>query len=368
MKQNETNLMPKNAEIFYCEKCDFKCSKKSNYNKHLTTAKHKMKQNETNIMPKNADPLHNFICDFCYDVFQSRTTLWRHKKNCKCNSKKSATFDKKSATVDKKSATVDKKSATFDKKSATVDKKETDNEVDIDKGENESMYVGVINKLMTDNNDLRHFIMEQSKELQNQNNEHKRETNEILNKVMTMNKTQINNTINGNINNNRFNIQLFLHDKCQDAINFSDFIDKIEVTPQDLENNAQLGFVEGISKILVDNLKQMSIYERPIHCTDVKRETMYIKNDNKWNKEDNGEKLRGAIQEVSRKSNASLLDWKDKNPEYNDVNSDFSERCIVIQQQCSAGVNRDNYYPKVIKSIVKETAIDKTINETNLID
>ena len=84
--------------------------------------------------------------------------------------------------------------------------------------------------------------------------------------------------------------------------------------------------------------------------------------------EDNGEKLRGAIQEVSRKSNVSLLDWKDKNPEYNDINSDFSERCIVIQQQCNAGANRDNYYPKVIKSIVKETAIDKTIDESNLID
>ena len=361
MKQNETNLMPKNAEIFYCEKCDFKCSKKSNYNKHLTTAKHKMKQNETKKMPKNADSLHNFICEYCCDEFQSRTTLWRHKKNCKHNIKKSATPDKKSATFDKKSAT-------FDKKSATFDKKDTNNEVNIDKLDNDSMYVGVINKLMTDNNDLRQFIMEQSKELQNQNNEHKRETNEILNKVMTMNKTQINNTINGNINNNRFNIQLFLHDKCQDAINFSDFIQKIEVTPQDLENNAQLGFVEGISKILVDNLKQMSIYERPIHCTDVKRETMYIKNDNKWNKEDNGEKLRGAIQEVSRKSNVSLLDWKDKNPEYNDINSDFSERCIVIQQQCNAGANRDNYYPKVIKSIVKETAIDKTIDESNLID
>ena len=361
MKQNETNLMPKNAEIFYCEKCDFKCSKKSNFNKHLTTAKHKMKQNETKKMPKNADSLHNFICEFCCDVFQSRTTLWRHKKNCKSNIKKSATLDKKSATLDKKSAT-------FCKKSATSEKTHTINDANMDKNDNESMYVGVINKLMTDNNDLRQFIMEQSKELQNQNIEHKRETNEILNKVMTMNKTQINNTINGNINNNKFNIQLFLHDKCQDAINFSDFIEKIEVTPQDLENNAQLGFVEGISKILVDNLKQMSIYERPIHCTDVKRETMYIKNDNNWNKEENGEKLRGAIQEVSRKSNVSLLDWKDKNPEHNDINSEFSERCIVIQQQCNAGVNRDNYYPKVIKSIVKETAIDKNIDESNLID
>ena len=165
MKQNETNLMPKNAEIFYCEKCDFKCSKKSNYNKHLTTAKHKMKQNETKKMPKNADSLHNFICEHCCNEFQSRTTLWRHKKNCKINIKKSATLDKKSATLDKKSATLDKKSATLDKKSATTDKNDTNNQVNIDKIDNDSMYVGVINKLMTDNNDLRQFIMEQSKEL-----------------------------------------------------------------------------------------------------------------------------------------------------------------------------------------------------------
>ena len=126
--------------------------------------------------------------------------------------------------------------------------------------------------------------------------------------------------------------------------------------------------MEGIGKILVDNLKQMSIYERPIHCTDVKRETMYIKDDNKWNKEDNGDKLRGAIQEVSRKSTASLLEWKGSNPDYDDMNSEFSERCIVIQQQCSAGANRDNYYPKVIKTLVKETAIDKNDTFGNLID
>ena len=108
-----------------------------------------------------------------------------------------------------------------------------------------------------------------------------------------------------------------MNEKCKDAINFSDFIDRIEVSHEDLENNAELGFVNGISKIIIDNLKQLTVHERPIHCTDVKRETMYIKDDDKWkkDKEINKQKLNDAIQEVSRKSMISLMDWK--NVDYN---------------------------------------------------
>ena len=152
---------------------------------------------------------------------------------------------------------------------------------------------------------------------------------------------------------------MYLNEQCKDAMNFSDFINGIEVSHEDLENNAQLGFVCGISKILIDNLKLMNKNERPIHCTDVKRETMYIKDDNKWTKEENDSKLRSAIQEITRKSICSLMNWKRGNPESDDMDSKFSGRCIVIQQQSMAGYNREVYYPKVIHAIAREVLVNK---------
>lgn len=164
---------------------------------------------------------------------------------------------------------------------------------------------------------------------------------------------------NNNNNNKSFNINLYLAEQCKDAINFSDFIKNIEVTHQDLENNAQLGFVSGISKIILDNLKQLSVNERPIHCTDLKRETMYIKDEDKWTKEENDAKLNSAIQSVSRKSIGKLMEWKGENDEYHDMDSEFSGLCITIQRNSMAGYDRDVYYPKVIHAIAREIMVSK---------
>ena len=163
----------------------------------------------------------------------------------------------------------------------------------------------------------------------------------------------INNTNSNNTNN--FNISVFLNEHCKNAINFSDFIDNICVSHEDLQNNAQLGFVGGISKIITDNLKQLTLHERPIHCTDAKRETMYIKDENTWQKDKYliQEKLNRAIQEVSRKSVVSLMKWKQSNPDYADMDSDFSNLCLIMQQQSIAGTNREKYYPKVIHRIAE---------------
>jgi hypothetical protein len=214
-------------------------------------------------------------------------------------------------------------------------------------------FMSAITQLLSQNNELKNFIIEQAQE-------HKKETTEIVNKVLEIAKTS-NTTNNNNITNNTkaFNINMYLNEQCKDAMNFSDFINGIEVSHEDLENNAQLGFVGGVSKILIDNLKMMNRNERPIHCTDVKRETMYIKDDNKWSKEDNDSKLRSAIQEITRKSISSLMAWKRGNPESDDMDSEFSGRCIVIQQQSMAGYNREVYYPKVIHAIAREVFVSK---------
>mgnify|MGYP003634605770 CR=1 FL=1 len=189
-------------------------------------------------------------------------------------------------------------------------------------------------------------LLQQNKELQCQ--------------IITM-ATQKNDFITHNTQNNQFNVNVFLNEHCKNAINFAEFIDRIQVTHDDLENNAQLGFVNGISQILINNLKQLTIHERPIHCTDVKRETMYIRENNEWHKDEDNEKINSAIQEVSRKSLKSLIDWKHKNPDYQNLDSEFSNKCIAMHQQSIAGEKTSVYYPKVIHNLARESAINKKL-------
>jgi hypothetical protein len=218
--------------------------------------------------------------------------------------------------------------------------------------EQTKLYVANVN---AENQELRNFIIEQSKQHAATINDIVEKNAEALNKVVqTCKSTTINNT-----QNNKFNINVYLNETCKDAINFSEFLENIEVSYQDLENNVQLGFVNGIAKIFTDNLKQLELHQRPIHCTDVKREVVYIKDNNVWTKQLNTDKLNYAVNVISSKGIKKLMMWKRENPEYQDVNSDFSNKCIDIQRATMAGYNRHVYNPKVIHVIARETAIRK---------
>tara|TARA_B100001173_G_scaffold307757_1_gene316851 strand:+ start:217 stop:1083 length:867 start_codon:yes stop_codon:yes gene_type:complete len=192
------------------------------------------------------------------------------------------------------------------------------------------------------------------KYLLKENSEMKQMMMEMMGKMGNTTNNTTNNTMN-----NHFNINMFLNDQCKNAVNFSDFIDRIEISHDDLENNAQLGFVNGMTKILIDNLRQLTLHERPIHCTDVKRETFYIKDQDVWEKDKSTEKMENAIQEVSRKSLKSLMNWKKMNPDYDNLDSEFSKRCISIQQNSSAICEKSLKYPKIIHNIAKENTIVK---------
>ncbi len=291
---------------FECKKCDYACNTQSLWRQHLNTRKHN----------KQSDDVSQNICA-CGNVYKTRSGLWKHEKKC-----------------------------APPKLDTSIDYKE------------------LVNQLLTDNRELRNFIIEQSKATADTINKTTDTMNKVIeqnadlvNKAIECNKSTILNQTNTQNNNQKFNINMYLNEQCKNAINFSDFIKNIEVSREDLENNAQLGFVNGVSKILIDSLKQLDKTERPIHCTDVKRETMYIKDEDKWNKEEDSSKLNKAIQEVTRKSMGTLMNWKEENPDYKDRDSEFSNRCIVIQQQSMAAHNRDTYYPKVVKAIAKEVTI-----------
>ena len=294
-------MFPKVSKIFHCEKCNYTCSKKSLYDKHILTKKH----NTTKLQPKS---FH--ICE-CGKKYNHRGSLFNHKKSCKTEQSESNM------------------------------------------------------KFESEETNYKDLLLKTMEQMQQQQYEMKAQRNEFMEEIKKKDEIMIDmiNKIGNTTNNtnNNFNINMFLNEQCKDAINFSDFIDRIEVSQDDLENNAQLGFVNGITKILMDNLKQLTIQERPIHCTDVKREIMYIKDDYQWQKEKNTiqKKLRDAIQEVSRKSMSSLLSWKSNNPDYEDIDSEFSNKCVTIQQQCLAGVNKDAYYPKVIHNVARGTVLNK---------
>ena len=290
-----TDENPKNDTKFNCETCSFVCCKKSNFNTHLQTAKHKRMTKDDEKMRKDAKA---YICD-CGKQYKYRQGLHVHKTKC----------TPKNEVIE-----------------TTVPTPAHTNDL-------------LIRDLIAQNNEMMAMLITQSKELQKC-------------------PTTINQTTNNN-NNQRFNINLFLNETCKDAINFSDFVKNIQISYEDLENNAQLGFVNGISKIFLDNLKQLDVNERPIHCTDVKRETMYIKDENEWTKQPDDDKLQKAIQTVSYRSMGKLAEWKNENPDYKDCNSEFSQKCLDIQRQTLAGSDRGVYYPKVIHALAREVVVEK---------
>ena len=182
-----------------------------------------------------------------------------------------------------------------------------------------------------------------------------KQNNELQKQIIEMSKEP--KTVNNTNNNIQFNIHQFLNETCKNAPNFSDFIDKIQVTNNDLENNVRMGFVDGVTKIIMDNLKQMELSERPIHCTDVKRETIYVKEEDEWDKEKSHEVIQKGIQEITCKNMCQLSEWRENNPEYENMESELGEKSIVMQQNSMAGPKRNEFYPKIIKNIAKETII-----------
>ena len=374
---SKISISRENLKLFTCEICDYTCRYLSDFNKHLLTQKHKKNIEETGIFPQN--PSENIkksrdhICSHCNYVTKKMSDFNKHintikhqdniinptieidnaiKYNCKHCEKE---YTKKNSWSKHEKNCILQNSV-----------------IEPVSPSQELSYSDIINRLIQENQELRSFMTDQTQAMTEQT-QAMTEENKELRQVMTeqskelmktiadlaKNNNSTNQTVNGNVNNNKFNINLFLNEKCKDAMNFSDFIKNITVSNEDLENNAILGFANGISKIFMDNLKQLNICDRPIHCSDAKRETMYIKEDDKWEKEDDTKKLTSAIQDVSRKSVATLLKWQETNPDYKDMDSEFSNKCIGMLQQSISGNSREVLYPKVIRTLAKETMIEK---------
>jgi hypothetical protein len=209
-------------------------------------------------------------------------------------------------------------------------------------------------EIITQNKEIMDALVLQNEQLMKKNTEL---TNTIIEQTNTI-KEIVPKIGNNNNNTNNFNLQVFLNEDCKDAINFSEFIDNIQVSFTDLEHQAQIGFVNGISKLFIENLRTLGTHKRPIHCTDKKRKTLYIKENNNWDKEGSQNTLRNGIQEVSRKGFECLSNEKKENTEeYQDIESDFSQKCLLIQRNLIPNAPRETAINKVIENISKKSGI-----------
>jgi len=177
-----------------------------------------------------------------------------------------------------------------------------------------------------------------------------------------------NNTISNNTNsnnttncNNKFNLNFFLNEQCKDALNITDFVNSLQLQLTDLENTGKLGFAEGISQIFIRGLKELDVYKRPIHCSDLKRETMYVKDQDIWEKE-NSEKetIKKTINKIAHKNVKQIPSWIKNHPRCTESTSKHNDLYLNIVNESMGGENEDEtnkYYEKIVKKVSREVAI-----------
>ena len=325
-KVNINTKNPKKSPNYVCEICDYVTSNRKDFNKHIKTKKHIYNTNKKNI--KSDITIFECICGKKYNY---RGSIFNHKKNCKVLKE----HENKNYNGDNKEA-------------ASLSD-------DMDMGENiiidESIKItkDMFLKLINDNQDMIKIIKEQQQQI-----------NLIIPKISNIGPTMTtNNTTMNNTNNNNFNLNFFLNEKCKDALNMSEFIESLKITLEDLQYSRSNGLVQGISNVMIRGLKELDIYKRPIHCTDVKRDTMYIKDKEKWEKDEKHEKMKNTIIKIANKERNAISAWVDINPDWFDTETKQMEYLTLINKVCEPIENDIKNEKKIIKNIGKEIVLNK---------
>ena len=307
---------PKNPLILCCENCDYNTCNKKDFNKHLKTKKHNNVVGTTGIVKKipkipKIPKKNNYTC-ICGKTYIHNSSLWNHKK--KCNNIKIDINEKKNTAID---------------------------------------------LVIKEQNDLKNIVIEVMKS----NNELQKQNFELQKQVLDVCKNihpHISNS-NNNSNNKTFNLQFFLNEQCKDAMNITDFINSVTLSLNDLENMGSLGYVNGISSIIIKELRGLDITKRPVHCSDAKRETLYIKDEDKWEKEcPENTKMKTAIRTVEKKNIKLISEWTDKHPKFtNSTTKENDEYLQILIETMGGKGDYEKNKNKVIKNIAKEVIIDK---------
>ena len=314
-----TKKSAKVRKEFVCINCNYNTCDKKDYNKHINTAKHKNNTNVdivlTNVEEKSANlntnlntNTYEIVCN-CGKKYKSRQGLYAHRKKCDALENEKLTNSTNSTNSTNTSNT-------------------SNNQL--------TLTNDLIIKLLNDNKEMREIIIKQQDQI-----------SELLPKIG-------NNFITNNNNNNKFNIQVFLNERCKDAINMSDFIKSIQVSLQQLDYTKQNGIVNGLSNVIIENMNKLGLYQRPIHCTDIKRESLYIKDDDNWEKDVNKEKIRKAIKDVSTKQFCALSKWTKENP---DFQNNESKQNYYTHTLVAIANNKEQNEEKIIKKLCNNSYI-----------
>ena len=319
--QNDNEKTPKNPKKFNCKKCDFLSSNRKDFNRHLLTAKHKK---TPNIAKKKK--FVEFVCKLCEKGYKFKSGLSRHKKKCVlqqhffCGKKGRVTIGLPFEANLKKGTTV------FEK-----------------------------NEKLDDDFSLKDILMQQLKQ--------QNETIELLKQSIETNTKMMPKI--GNNNNNTISINLFLNEQCKNAMNLTDFINQVHVSLEDLQYSKNNGFVEGVTNIFAKQLKDLKPTERPIHCSDKKRLQFYVKEDNKWSKDSNNEKIDETIYNIKMKQTSKLTDWEKLHPNYVQDPKLLNEWQQILNSMTEETGQRDKIKEKLKRNIAEHIQIKQALTDVN---
>jgi hypothetical protein len=327
MELKTTRINAKKCHIFVCESCDFKCCKESNYKIHLDTIKHK-RLHETTKKTSTIEQ-KSFVC-ICGKKYNHHSSLAKHKRTCIAVNTPITISEHIECITN------------------TIKDVNTVGETDY-VNNNEPLPVPnysnftkdeILLKLIKDNDEMMKIIKGQQEQI-----------NSIIPKI--------GNVTNNNNTTNNFNLNVFLNEHCKDALNISDFIDSLKITLEDLLFSKTNGISRGITDVMIKGLKELDIYKRPIHCTDIKRDIMYIKDEDKWSKDENHDMMKNTIVKIADKERTALQKWAIDNPDWMETERKQLDYLTMVRSICEPIENYDNYERKIIKNLGKEILIDK---------
>ena len=305
------STVPKNPNIYMCEICNYKTGNKKDYNKHLATGKHKKVTNDNDMITQ----IPTMVMCLCGNSYKHRSGLSRHKKKCTYEEHNDVTED------------------------IPLEEPINDTNSDTDV----KVLSNTIFELVKQNNEFKQLLIEQNK------------------KMMELAGNMGNN--NNNVNShNKFNLNVFLNEKCKNAMTLKDFVKSINISVQDFIETGERGFIDGISNIIVERINEMELHDRPLHCTDLKRETVYIKDENKWEKDEDNVKLRKAVKGVAYKNERMRPVWYDSTPDVGIMGTDNYEKFFKYSESALGGCGREEtktFEDKVMRNVLKEVTIDK---------
>ena len=307
-----TDKLPVVNSKFFCSKCDYYTNKTSSYNKHLTTRKHHEATND-NVATDT------FECNICNKAYKSRVGLWKHKKTCKETTNTTSVPNNMSTVIDNPT---------------------------------------IVIELLKQNQEFKDLILEERREFQKIITDQSAKMMELAG---NMGGNNHHNTTNTN-SHNKFNLNVFLNEQCKDAMTLKDFVKNLEISMEEFIETGEHGFVDGLSQVLIQRINDMDIHDRPFHCTDLKRETVYIKDAEKWEKDENKEKLRKAVKGVAYKNERMRPVWYAETPNVDVLGSENCEKFFKYSAAALGGYGKEEnkvFEDKIMRNVLKEVTIDK---------